>query len=84
LTDAAKNSVSVDDNLFRRGNAGEVLLTDLSAGIIYAINGPRLRTGLSLTAAQDIGQLGTLDFATGVFTPVITGLASPRGLATLP
>jgi hypothetical protein len=84
LTDAAKNSVSVDDSLFRRGNAGEVLLTDLSAGIIYAITGPRLRPALSLTAAQDIGQLGTLDFGTGAFTPVITGLGSPRGLATLP
>jgi hypothetical protein len=84
LTDAAHNSVSVDDTLFRRGAAGEVLMTDLNAGIIYTITGPRLGAGLALSAAQDIGQLGSLDFATGVFTPVITGLGSPRGLATLP
>ena len=83
LTDAAKNPVSVDDTLFRRGASGEVLLTDLSAGIIYAITGPPLRAGLALSAALDIGQLGTLDFDTGVFTPIITGLGSPRGLAIL-
>ena len=83
LIDAAKNPVSVDDTLFRRGASGEVLLTDLSAGIIYAITGPPLRAGLALSAALDIGQLGSLDFDTGVFTPIITGLGSPRGLATL-
>jgi hypothetical protein len=84
LTDAAKDPVSVDDSLFRRSAAGEVLLTDLSAGIVYAITGPRLRPGLALSAAPDIGELGSLDLATGVFTPVITGMGSPRGLATLP
>jgi hypothetical protein len=83
LTDSANNPVSVDDTLFRRGAAGEVLLTDLSTGVIYAITGPPLREGLALSAAQDIGQLGTLDFDTGIFTPIITGLGSPRGLATL-
>jgi hypothetical protein len=84
LTDSAKNPVSVDDSLFRRGAAGKVLLTDLSAGVIYSITGPPLKAGLALSAAQDIGQLGTLNFHTGVFTPIITGLGSPRGLATLP
>jgi hypothetical protein len=81
LTDLANNPVSVDDTLFRAGAAGEVLLTDLSAGIIYTITGPPLRADLALSAAPDIGQLGTLDFDTGVFTPIITGLGSPRGLA---
>jgi hypothetical protein len=84
LTDVAKNPVSVDDTLFRRNAAREVLLTDLSAGIIYAITGPPLGAGLALSAAPDIGQLGSLDLATGVFTPIVTGLGSPRGLATLP
>jgi hypothetical protein len=84
LIDPANNPVSVDDTLFRRGAAGEVLFTDLSAGIIYALTGPPLKAGLALSAAPDNGQLGTLDFDTGVFTPIITGLGSPRGLAILP
>jgi hypothetical protein len=50
----------------------------------YAVTGPPLRAGLALSAAPDIGQLGTLDFDTGAFMPIITGLGSPRGLATLP
>ena len=83
LTDQAHNPVSVDDTLFRRGAAGKVLLTDLSAGIIYEITGPPVKAGQALSAALDIGQLGTLDFDTGVFTPIITGLGSPRGLAIL-
>jgi hypothetical protein len=83
LTDAAKSSVSVDDTLSRRGAANNVLMTDLSAGIIYVVSGPRLKAGLPLSAAPDIGQLGTMDFNTGVFSPIITGLGSPRGLAAL-
>jgi hypothetical protein len=84
LTDSAKNSVSVDDTLFRHGGSGEVLMTDLNAGIIYAVTGPALHGGQALSAALDLGQLGTLNLGTGVFTPVITGLGSPRGLALLP
>jgi hypothetical protein len=83
LTDAKSNSVSVDDTLFHHGGEGEVFLTDLTAGTIYSITGPALRSDLPLSAAQDIGQLGTVNFHTGVFTPVITGLGSPRGLAFL-
>jgi hypothetical protein len=84
LTDATKNPVSVDDTLFKREGGGEVLFTDLNAGIIYAISGPALRERQTLSAALDIGEVGTTDFETGVFTPIITGLQSPRGLALLP
>jgi hypothetical protein len=82
LTDQARNPVSVDDTSFRRG-APKVLLTDLTAGIIYEITGPPVKAGQALSAALDIGQLGTLDLHTGVFTPIITDLGSPRGLAIL-
>jgi hypothetical protein len=83
LTDSNKQPVSVDDTLFMRGEEDSVLLTDLSAGIIYKLTGPALE-GQTLSAALDIGQLGTLNFRTGVFSPIITGLMSPRGLAFLP
>ncbi|HEV3263426.1 MAG TPA: hypothetical protein VG013_41710 [Gemmataceae bacterium] len=82
LTNATNKPVSVDDTLFPRGSGGEILMTDLG-GTIYRITGPAVRSGLALSAAPDIGQLGSLNTDTGIFTPVITGLSSPRGLAFL-
>jgi hypothetical protein len=81
LTDATSQPVSVDDSLFPPSSTGQILMTDLSGGIIYRITGSAISPGLVLSAAQDIGQVGSLDTTTGVFTPVITGLKSPRGLA---
>ena len=82
LTDR-KKAVSVDDSLFATNTAGSVLLTDLG-GTIYQITGKPLKSKrLVLSAAPDIGQLGSLNMTTGRFTPVITGLNSPRGLASL-
>ncbi len=82
LSDAANNPVSVDDTLYPPSSSGAILMTDKS-GVIYQITGPAVHSGLVLSAAQDIGQLGSLDAATGIFTPVISGLGSPRGLAFL-
>jgi phospholipase C len=81
LADAASTPVSVDDTLFTPSAAGEVLATDLTTGKIYIITGPAVNSGLVLSAARDIGQIGNLNTATGLFTPVISGLGSPRGLA---
>jgi hypothetical protein len=84
LADATTGqAVSVDDTLFNTSSTGEILVTDLNAGAIYQITGPSVSPGLVLSAAVDIGQLGTLNTSTGVFTPVITGMGSPRGLAFL-
>jgi hypothetical protein len=87
-------SLSVDDTLFlpsRRGGdeqfgsggGGAVLLTDQAMGTIYEISGPGLRSPQALTAALDAGELGRLDVKTGAFTPIISGLSNPRGLAFL-
>jgi hypothetical protein len=43
-----------------------------------------VKPGVVFSAAQDIGELGKMNLKTGSFTPVITGLGSPRGLAFLP
>jgi hypothetical protein len=82
LTDSTSAPVSVDDTLFTPGVKGTILLTD-QAGTIYQITGSAVTSGLVLSAAQDIGQVGMLSTATGLFSPVITGLSSPRGLAFL-
>ena len=84
LADSTRKAVSVDDSLFTPGNSGVVLLTDQKNNAIYEISGSALRKGLQLSTAQDIGQLGGVQIANGRFTPAITGLGSPRGLAFLP
>jgi len=86
-------SLSVDDTLFLpsprgdeefgSGGGGAVLLTDQAAGTIYEISGPGLRSPQALTAALDAGELGRLNVKTGAFTPIISGLGNPRGLAFL-
>jgi hypothetical protein len=78
--------VSVDDTLFVSGgteHTGAVLLTDQGSGTIYEITGPALRSSQALSAALDAGKLGRLNVTTGAFTPIISGLSNPRGLAFL-
>jgi hypothetical protein len=83
LSDKAKNPVSVDDTLFNPGATGEMLVTDQKTGIIYQVTVPGGSSAHAFSAAQDIGELGITNLATGLFTPVISGLGSPRGLAFL-
>jgi arylsulfatase A-like enzyme len=83
LSDAAKNPVSVDDTLFNPGSTGEILVTDQTTGILYQVTVPGGSSAQVFSAAQDIGELGTTNLATGLFTPVLSGLGSPRGLAFL-
>jgi hypothetical protein len=83
LTDASKNPVSVDDTQFNPGAVGEMLVTDQSTGTIYQVTVPAGSAAQAYSAAQDIGELGTTNLKTGLFTPVISGLGSPRGLAFL-
>jgi hypothetical protein len=83
LSDASKKPVSVDDTLFDPGAVGEILVTDQSTGAIYQVTVPAGSTAQAFSAAQDLGEIGTTNLATGVFTPVISGLGSPRGLAFL-
>ena len=83
LSDAANNPVSVDDTLFNPGSTGEMLVTDQQTGNIYQVTVPGGSSAQAFSAAQNIGQLGTTNLTTGLFTPVITGLGSPRGLAFL-
>jgi hypothetical protein len=87
--------LSVDDTLFLPsgrsrgedcggGSNGVVLVTDQASGAIYEISGPGLgSSSLPLTAALDVGEVGRLNVKNGTFTPIISGLANPRGLAFL-
>ena len=83
LSDAANNPVSVDDTLFNPGSTGQMLVTDQQTGNIYQVTVPGGSSAQAFSAAQNIGELGTTNLTTGLFTPVISGLGSPRGLAFL-
>ena len=74
---------SMDDTLFNPGSTGEMLVTDQQTGNIYQVTVPGGSSAQAFSAAQNIGQLGTTNLTTGLFTPVISGLGSPRGLAFL-
>jgi hypothetical protein len=82
LSDAANllPGHGVDDTLFTPSSHGEILVTDKS-GAIYLLRGAGVNSNLVLSAAQDAGELGSLNTSTGLFTPIVTGLGSPRGLA---
>jgi arylsulfatase A-like enzyme len=82
LSDAANllPGAGVDDTLFTPSKNGEILVTDRS-GAIYLLRGAGVNPNLVLSAAQDAGELGSLNTTTGMFTPIISGLGSPRGLA---
>jgi hypothetical protein len=81
LSDVSSNQVSVDDSLFNPGATGEILMTDQATGTIYQVTVPAGSSAQVFSAAQDAGELGTTNLTTGLFTPVISGLGSPRGLA---
>jgi hypothetical protein len=73
----------VDDTLFNPGSVGEMLLTDQKTGTIYQVTVPAGSSAEAFSAAQDIGELGIANLATGLLTPVISGLGEPKGLAFL-
>jgi hypothetical protein len=76
--------LSVDDTLFLPSESkGLVLMTDQGSGTIYQITGSGLESAQALSAALDVGELGRLNVKTGAFTPIISGLSNPRGLAFL-
>ena len=74
--------VSLDDTAFATHPKAFLLVTDINANIIYRIDGGTFgfEPGVAYSAARDIGQVGTLDLGTGVFTPIGSGFGSPRGL----
>jgi hypothetical protein len=82
LSDAANllPGAGVDDTLFTPSSHGEILVTDRT-GSIFLLRGSGVNSNLVLSAAQDAGELGSLNTSTGLFTPIVSGLGSPRGLA---
>ena len=68
----------VDDTVFATSPLGMILIADLGAETVYAINRTAFTPGAAFTSAQT--SVGKLDLDTGIITPIVTGLVSPHGM----
>lgn len=71
----------VDDTVFATSSDGFLLVSDLDAGIVYAIHRHSFTPGTAYSAANVPGFVGRLDLEFGQLTPIVTGLRNPRGMA---
>jgi hypothetical protein len=83
--------VEVDDTTFTTSassgatsTAGTIFITDASTNTIYTLTKPYFPANEVYSALDVAGDVGLVDLNTGIVTPVVTGLTSPRGLAFSP
>jgi len=68
----------VDDTIFATAPHGVILVADRDGETVYTITRPIFAPGAAFTAAPTL--VGSLDFDTGVITPVVTGFVSAHGM----
>jgi hypothetical protein len=68
----------VDDTVFGIGGRQTLLFTDQGSGAIYALTG-RFGAGQAVSAADALGQIVGVNGVTGAFTPLVSGLVTPKG-----
>jgi hypothetical protein len=71
----------VDDTVFTREGEGFILVSDLDANTVYAIDRTFWLGRAAYSASNSLGLVGRLDLETGNLKPVVTGLKNPRGMA---
>jgi hypothetical protein len=71
----------VDDTVFTHSGEGFILVSDLNANIVYAIDRAFWPDHGAYSASNTLGLVGRLDLETGNPKPVVTGLQNPRGMA---
>jgi hypothetical protein len=80
LTAAGPVSVETDDTAFVTSTQGFILFADKGLNTVYKISRNAFSPGTAFTAADGGPFVGTVDFTTGVVTPIITGLTNPGGM----
>jgi hypothetical protein len=82
----AAGPTTIDDTAFAPGVRSFMLVTDLAGDAIYRVESLPFgfEPGTAYSASDTAGLLGTLNLDSGVLTPVITGLASARGILFVP
>jgi hypothetical protein len=72
--------VETDDTAFVTSSEGFLLFADKGLNTVYKISKNAFAPGTAYTAADGGPFIGTLDFTTGVITPIVTGLKNPGGM----
>lgn len=80
LTSGGPVSVETDDTAFITSTEGFLLFADKGLNTVYKISKNAFVPGTAFTAADGGPFVGTLDFTTGVVTPIVTGLSGPGGM----
>jgi hypothetical protein len=80
LTPAGPMSVETDDTAFVTSSEGFLLFADKGLNTVYKLSKNAFSPGTAYTAADGGPFVGTLDFTTGVVTPIVTGLKGPGGM----
>jgi hypothetical protein len=80
LTSGGPTSVETDDTAFVTSTEGFLLFADKGLNTVYKISRNAFSPGTAFTAADGGPFVGTLDFTTGVITPIVTGLSNPGGM----
>lgn len=75
-------TITLDDTAFAPHPKAYLLVTDVSAGVIYRIAAGVLgfEPGTAYSASDTLGLVGTLNLDNGFVTPIVTGFGSARGL----
>jgi len=80
LTSAGPVAVETDDTAFVTSTRGFILFADKGLNTVYKISRNAFSPGTAFTAADGGPFVGTVDFTTGVITPIVTGLTNPGGM----
>lgn len=80
LTTSGPMSVETDDTAFVTSTQGFLIFADKGLNTVYLLKKNAFSPGTAYTAADGGPFVGTLDFTTGVITPIVTGLSNPGGM----
>lgn len=76
----APTGVETDDTSYATSTKGFILFADKGLNTVYKLERNAFVPGTAYTAADGGPFVGTLEFTTGVITPIVTGLGNPGGL----
>lgn len=80
LTSSGPMPLETDDTTFTTSSQGFILFADKGLNTVFKLSSPAFAPGVAYTAADGGPFVGTLNFSTGVITPIVTGLSNPGGM----
>lgn len=80
IAGGAQTPVETDDTAFASSSQGFLLFADKGLNTVFKLTKDAFAPGSAYTAADGGPFVGTLDFTSGIITPVVTGLSNPGGM----